>query len=80
MTSSRSTARTGERFGRIDGLVANAQSFRPVTPLAEVSPSDVDLFLDTGPKGTLWLMQAVHPLEVPLAVDQKTGKNWLEAT
>jgi len=54
-------ARTVERFGRIDGLVANAQSFRPVTPLAEVSASDIDLFLDTGPKGTLWLMQAVLP-------------------
>jgi len=53
--------RTAERFGRIDGLVANAQSFRPVTPLAQVKPSDIDLFLDTGPKGTLWLMQAVLP-------------------
>ena len=60
--SSREVAeRTVERFGRIDGLVANAQSFRPVTPLAKVSPDDIDLFLDTGPKGTLWLMQAVLP-------------------
>jgi NAD(P)-dependent dehydrogenase (short-subunit alcohol dehydrogenase family) len=50
-----------DRFGRIDGLVANAQTFRSVTPLAEVTPSDMDLLFDTGPKGTLWLMQAVHP-------------------
>jgi NAD(P)-dependent dehydrogenase (short-subunit alcohol dehydrogenase family) len=53
--------RTHERFGRIDGLVANAQSFRPVTPLEEVTASDMDLLFDTGPKGTLWSMQAVFP-------------------
>lgn len=50
-----------DRWGRIDGLVANAQSFRPVTPLADVSPEDMDLLFDTGPKGTLWTMQAVLP-------------------
>ena len=50
-----------EAFGKIDGLVANAQSLRPVTPLAEVTPHDIDVVLDTGPKGTLWLMQAVLP-------------------
>jgi len=49
------------RFGRIDGLVANAQTFRSVTPLAEVTEFDMDLLLDTGPKGTLWGMQAVFP-------------------
>ncbi len=54
-------ARTVERFGRIDGLVANAQSFRPVTPLEDVTASDMDLLFDTGPKGTLWCMQAVFP-------------------
>jgi NAD(P)-dependent dehydrogenase (short-subunit alcohol dehydrogenase family) len=53
--------RTLEAFGKIDGLVANAQSFRPVTPLEEVSEADFDLVLDTGPKGSLWLMQAVLP-------------------
>jgi len=52
---------TVERFGRIDGLVLNAQSFRPVTPLVEVTESDMDLLFDTGPKGALWLMQAAHP-------------------
>ncbi|MDE0067710.1 MAG: SDR family NAD(P)-dependent oxidoreductase [Acidimicrobiaceae bacterium] len=50
-----------ERWGRVDGLVANAQSFRPTTPLIEVSESDMDLLYDTGPKGTLWAMQAVYP-------------------
>ncbi len=50
-----------ERWGRVDGLVANAQSFRPVTPLADVSADDMDLLFDTGPKGTLWSMQAVVP-------------------
>jgi NAD(P)-dependent dehydrogenase (short-subunit alcohol dehydrogenase family) len=49
------------RFGRVDGLVANAQSFRPTTPLADVKPSDMDTLFDTGPKGTLWGMQAVFP-------------------
>ena len=49
------------RWGRLDGLVANAQSFRPVTPLIEVTGRDMDLLFDTGPKGTLWAMQAVVP-------------------
>lgn len=50
-----------DHFGRLDGLVANAQSFRPVTPLAKVTEADMDLLFDTGPKGTLWLMQAALP-------------------
>jgi NADP-dependent 3-hydroxy acid dehydrogenase YdfG len=54
-------ALTFERFGRIDGLVNNAQSFRPVMPLADVEESDINLLFDTGPKGTLWGMQAVLP-------------------
>ena len=54
-------AQAVEHFGRIDGLVANAQTFRSVTPLAEVTPTDMDVLYDTGPKGTLWLMQAVYP-------------------
>ncbi len=49
------------RFGRIDGLVLNAQSFRPVTPLLHVTESDMNLLFDTGPKGALWLMQAAQP-------------------
>jgi NAD(P)-dependent dehydrogenase (short-subunit alcohol dehydrogenase family) len=54
-------ADTVERFGRIDGLVANAQTFRSVTPLEDVTERDMDVLFDTGPKGTLWAMQAVFP-------------------
>jgi NAD(P)-dependent dehydrogenase (short-subunit alcohol dehydrogenase family) len=50
-----------DRFGRVDGIVNNAQSFRPVMALEDVQASDVDLLMDTGPKGTLWAMQAVFP-------------------
>jgi NAD(P)-dependent dehydrogenase (short-subunit alcohol dehydrogenase family) len=50
-----------ESFGQVDGLVANAQSYLPVKPLLEIDSRDFDYVLDTGPKGTLWLMQAVHP-------------------
>jgi NAD(P)-dependent dehydrogenase (short-subunit alcohol dehydrogenase family) len=60
-TSHAVAAATLEAFGRIDGLVANAQSYRPVTMLEDVTPRDFDLVVDTGPKGTLWLMQAVLP-------------------
>lgn len=52
---------TLEAFGKIDGLVANAQSFRPVTKLEDVTEQDFDLVLETGPKGTLFMMQAVLP-------------------
>lgn len=54
-------AQTMDEFGRIDGLVANAQTFRSVTPLEDVSELDMDLLFDTGPKGVLWTMQAVLP-------------------
>ncbi|MCW2548573.1 MAG: short-chain dehydrogenase/reductase [Mycobacterium sp.] len=50
-----------ERFGRIDGLVANAQTFRPVTPLESVTAHDLDVLFSTGPFATLWAMQAVLP-------------------
>jgi NAD(P)-dependent dehydrogenase (short-subunit alcohol dehydrogenase family) len=54
-------AQTVERFGRVDGLVANAQTFRPVMALSDVSDRDLNIVFDTGPKGTLWGMQAVFP-------------------
>src|SRR5439155_19613528 len=50
-----------ERFGRVDALVNNAQTFRPQAPMASVSEEDVDVFYDSGVKGTLWGMQAAHP-------------------
>jgi NAD(P)-dependent dehydrogenase (short-subunit alcohol dehydrogenase family) len=59
-----------DRWGRIDGLVANAQSFRPVMPLTDVTAADMDVLFDTGPKGTLWSMQAV----VPRMRDQGWGR------
>jgi 2-hydroxycyclohexanecarboxyl-CoA dehydrogenase len=48
-------------FGRMDGFLANAQSFRSVTPLEDLTAKDMDTLLDTGLKGTLWGMQAVFP-------------------
>jgi len=54
-------AATVDRFGRVDALVNNAQTFRPTAPLADVEEEDVDVFYTSGVKGTLWAMQAVHP-------------------
>ncbi|MFN8034923.1 MAG: SDR family oxidoreductase [Acidimicrobiia bacterium] len=52
---------TIERFGRVDGLINNAQTFRPNASIAEVTEDDLDVFHDSGAKGTLWGMQAVYP-------------------
>jgi NAD(P)-dependent dehydrogenase (short-subunit alcohol dehydrogenase family) len=52
---------TAERFGRIDGIVNNAQGLRPTANLEDVTPETMDVLLDTGPKATLWAMQAVFP-------------------
>ena len=49
---------TLDAFGRVDGLVANAQSFRPVTNLADVTESDFDLVLETGPRARSSAVQA----------------------
>jgi NAD(P)-dependent dehydrogenase (short-subunit alcohol dehydrogenase family) len=54
-------ATTVDRFGRVDALVNNAQTFRPLAPIADVTEDDVDVFHRSGVKGTLWAMQAVHP-------------------
>jgi len=54
-------AQTVHRFGRVDALINNAQTFRPMAPVAEVSDHDVDVFYNSGVKGTLWAMQAVYP-------------------
>ena len=54
-------AQTVERFGRVDAIINNAQTFRPLAPVAEVSAEDFDVFYDSGVKGTLWAMQAVYP-------------------
>ena len=49
------------RFGKIDGLINNAQTFRPQAAVTDITEEDVDVFYDSGVKGTLWAMQAVHP-------------------
>ena len=54
-------AQTVDHFGRVDGLINNAQTFRPLAPIAEVSEEDVDVFYRSGVKGSLWAMQAVYP-------------------
>lgn len=54
-------ARAVERFGHVDALINNAQTFRPNAPMATVSAEDVDVFYESGVKGTLWAMQAVYP-------------------
>ena len=54
-------AATVSRFGRVDGLVNNAQTFRPMAPMATVSDDDLDIFYRSGVGGTLAAMQAVYP-------------------
>ena len=54
-------AATVERFGRVDGLVNNAQTFRPLAPMASVSARRRRRLLHSGVKGSLWAMQAVYP-------------------
>ncbi len=52
---------TIERFGRIDALINNAQTFRPKADLVDITEEDLDVFYDSGVKGTLWAMQAAYP-------------------
>jgi NAD(P)-dependent dehydrogenase (short-subunit alcohol dehydrogenase family) len=52
---------TINRFGRVDALINNAQTFRPMAPIADVIDDDLDVFYTSGVKGTLWAMQAVYP-------------------
>ena len=54
-------SQTVARFGRVDALINNAQTFRPMADLATVTADDVDVFYTSGVKGTLWAMQAVYP-------------------
>lgn len=55
-------AQVAERFGRIDGLVNNAQRFISVKDLEEVTDEDLAVLYETGPYATLWGMQAVFPM------------------
>ena len=55
-------AATIGRFGRVDGLINNAQTFRPMAPMATVSDDDLEVFYRSGVGGTLAAMQAVYPV------------------
>jgi NAD(P)-dependent dehydrogenase (short-subunit alcohol dehydrogenase family) len=48
-------------FEHLDVLVNNAQALRPMVPLAECTPEDLALTLDTGVWGTFHLMQCCYP-------------------
>ena len=52
---------TVARFGRVDGLINNAQTFRPMASVEDVTDDDLDVFYTSGVKGTLWAMQSVYP-------------------
>src|SRR5262249_52335765 len=54
-------AATVDRFGRVDAIVNNAQTFRPLASVAAVDADDVGVCYTSGVKGTLWAMQAVYP-------------------
>jgi NAD(P)-dependent dehydrogenase (short-subunit alcohol dehydrogenase family) len=54
-------AKTVDAFGKVDGIINNAQTFRPNAPVAEIVAEDVDVFYRSGVLGTLWAMQAVYP-------------------
>ncbi|MGH7899851.1 MAG: SDR family NAD(P)-dependent oxidoreductase [Candidatus Binatia bacterium] len=54
-------AKTVSHFGQLDILVNNAQSFAPRAPLLDITEEHLDMFLDSGIKGTLWAMQGAYP-------------------
>jgi NAD(P)-dependent dehydrogenase (short-subunit alcohol dehydrogenase family) len=54
-------AKTMEAFGKVDGIINNAQTFRPNAPIEEIVAEDVDVFYRSGVLGSLWAMQAVYP-------------------
>jgi NAD(P)-dependent dehydrogenase (short-subunit alcohol dehydrogenase family) len=54
-------AETVSRFGGVDVLVNNAQSFGPRTALADIPEAQFDRTWASGVKGTWWAMTAVRP-------------------
>jgi len=48
-------------FGHLDILVNNAQALRPMVPLAQCTPDDLALTLDSGVWGTFHFMQLCYP-------------------
>lgn len=49
-----------KHFGRLDGLVNNAQSVT-LGPVLGISEKDADIIWRSGYLGSLWCMQAAHP-------------------
>ena len=56
-------AAAAERFGRLDGLVNNAMMVS-LGPVLDITEKDARRTWDSGFLGTLWCMQAAHPLLV----------------
>jgi meso-butanediol dehydrogenase / (S,S)-butanediol dehydrogenase / diacetyl reductase len=56
----RCVAATLARFGRIDGIVNNAQMVA-LGPVLEITESDARRTWESGFLGSLWFMQAAHP-------------------
>ena len=57
----KTAAASVDRFGRIDILVNNAQTFIPGHPLIEHTDEEMELVFKTGFWGTFWFMQACYP-------------------
>lgn len=60
-TAEHTVQQTRIRFGRLDILVNNAQTFYPQTPLSEYSDEIIHGSIDSGLKGTLYFMRAAYP-------------------
>ncbi|MCU1600718.1 MAG: short-chain dehydrogenase/reductase [Frankiales bacterium] len=54
-------AQTAQAFGTVDILVNNAMAARVGVPISELTDSDIDLALTTGPTATLYFMRACYP-------------------
>ena len=60
-TADDTVKKTVDRFGRLDILVNNAQTFFPQTPLADYTDEIIHGSIDSGLKGTLYFMRAAYP-------------------
>lgn len=49
-------------FGGIDALINNAIATNEPKPFTDITHNDFDLVFDTGPRATLFLMQAAYPV------------------
>ncbi|HYR15248.1 MAG TPA: SDR family oxidoreductase [Mycobacterium sp.] len=51
-----------DNFGAVHGLVNDAMATNEPKPFVDITASDLSLDYDVGPRATLLLMQAVHPV------------------